>query len=583
MLRFLPVRGKGVVLPLLITIFILLHSATYVAAEEVSTSSELTQVQVKWGEVLHAIESDHLGVAADKLNELNSIKLALGYDSMDQHSRVLIGYGIRALNAKDLDKAHFFQRRALLLSPHSPSILIHSLWLARETGMSAVISQLMSAIYYSAYSPRVLLRVAEILTYPALWALTFGLYLVLLFSIALNVLPAIRMGVRFVPTAVRGIFGPPLVVMGLCLPAMMGPVWAVAIWGLYLRALAPQKRWAPFLSGVMVLLWGCIIPLKENLTVWLHDRHVTALLAEGSGDFLTSLQGDGALLSELATARTSDGVVLYAVGQAQFRKGEYEKAAKTLLRAEGIIGGPWTKATRGMVAIGNGALEAADKLFSEAEEDGLDTAQFYFNYSKLKFALSDTAKSREYLSRANAVDEEITRELETLDASLPTGTLRGYASIKLPWWVVSKSAFAVIPGLKNLYDNRAATVMKGVTPMGMLGVGALLLALSAWVTKGPRRVRGQSYYSGYSVPTLFLTVIRFFPGGSFVLAGRPLLGGLFASLAFLILFPLFGWPSGGYFTDEALDAFSPYYYVAAMLTVVVLIALGHYFNEEEEE
>ncbi len=548
---------------------------------EFSNEANLAAIRMTWAEIQKAIRFRRLDLATDQLNELNRLRRLGGFESLQEYSLYLIQEGLDRLSVGDIDSAAFFARKALELSPRAPEVLLRSLWLVKETGVAPVVGQIISALRYSWRSPFVLIRGLEVVAYPFLWALTFALYIVLVLNSAYRIQQQLRGFSKFAPGVVRGMVGPIIAVLGLSLPCFGGPLWSIVCWTVFSALFLVNKRWAPILGGSVLMLWGAVIPLKESLSVWLEDARAQALLASNAGDFKFA-ETKKQLLMSFVNDRKTDGVAYFILGQELKRRREHSAADKAFEQAEGLLGAqPWTLAQRGLTAYGTGEFKRAEEFFERAEKADLATPEFLFNFSRLKFELLDIEGSRNYFTRASQKDSAKVKEFETLADQPGLNGIETLAEIRLPAYLLVRSAFNGQPGLQEKCDQISKSVMPGFTPVGMQLTGALLfLFLMIPAASAHRLRRAQAYFIDYFPSRALINVMRMIPGGAWVVAGRPITAMLIMSTLILMAFPMLGWPAQSTFSIDGITPFIPYYGWLVLLLAAGFSIGGCYLGED---
>ena len=510
----------------------------------------------KWNFVVQALDAGEIRRAHEDLLALNDLRIKHGFEALENYSIQLLHMAEESVAAQDNDGAAFLTRKALLLSPRSPRVLLESLWLLPYEGESSATGNIIKALSNSTSQPALFFDALNRVVYPALWALTFSMYVVFVMYLVVRMQPVLRgVALRF-PMMLRGFVTPPLVAAALITPCFFGPVWSLACWaGLMLYA-DPQRRWLPFIAGVLLVLWGSLIPIRENLNQWLSDNGIQTMLNVSAGYYSP---GDRHALEKLVQNRSNDGVAFYVYAQLLRRLGDLDKAHEASARAEMLLGSqPWTKEQRGLIQYLMGHNEQADKLLNEAQQLGASSAAHFFNRSKVRFTLLDTEQSREFFRLATKADPELARVLSDRESLMGEDNKVALAEVSLPLLDVIRSALSPA-GIKAAhYDRISKSVMYGMNPSAIMFVGAVLLLWVLVTNVERKRSKFFNCYERFQVSRLVLYFFRCIPGGSFVLAGKPAWGVAVLSVLIFLFLPAVFWPKDGVFM---LDVSQSYYYV----------------------
>jgi tetratricopeptide (TPR) repeat protein len=539
-------------------------AAVQTAPPDISGTS-LMKVEAKWKEVLAALKLSPLKDVGDRLDELNDLRVELDVSGLEVYSFNLLGRASAALKKNDIPAAAFFSKKALQLSPQSPRLLWNSIGVATESGVSSVGDHFFRALGATVRSPQVMLHLLKGATYPGLWALTLALLLLLALSLVWNAPTLLVAAGKHISTQFRGIGAPILATLALTSPLFFGPLWTIFAWSLVVAIWLPRSRWLSFYGGALIALWGVVIPLRENLNHWLDDPRVGTMLNAASGIFSSSDRSD---LTALIRQHPDDGVALFMLGQVLRRYEQYDQAQIAIQRAEGLLGEqPWTKAEQGLIAFLTGKVDQADKLFLEAEELGLSSAEFYFDYSRIKFEQVDVAKSREYLALANHKSAGVTAMLREREDRFGMKSNRSIAEIRLPLRTILTSGLKPAERDKSKFDLVAQSIMPATNPIILVVIGAALM-----LTAFPRRERrGPSRkvatYIGYKPGKVIRLLTCAIPGCSQVMSGRIGRGLLLLASLVFVLMPLVDWPRESGMVLELLPGFQWYYTLAAFLVI----------------
>jgi len=541
-------------------------------------SSSITKLEMKWNEVLVALKDQPLKDVNDRLDELNDLRVQLDVSGLEDYSFNLLNRASVALTKNDINAAAFFSKKALQLSPQSPRLLWSSIRVATESGVSSASDHFFRALGATLRSPQVMLHLLKGVTYPALWALTIALLTLLALNFVWHAPAVLVSAGKSISPSFRGIGAPILAFVVLVAPMVFGPLWTVAAWSMVVVVWLPRSRWLAFYGGTIIALWGVVIPLRENLNHWLDDPRVVTMLNAASGIFSSSARAD---LVSLVKQHPDDGVAQFLIGQVYRRYEQYDQAQAAIQRAESLLGEqPWTKAEQGIIAFLMGKTEQADKLFSEAEQLGLASAEFYFDYSRIKFEQVDVAKSRDYLALAMRANSQVTAQLREREDKFGMKSNRSIAEIKLPIRTILSSGLKPAERDKSRFDLVAQTLMPIGNPISLAVVGGILMliALMRKSKNGPKR--RTATYIGYKPGAAVRFLASSVPGWNQAVSGRSGLGLLMLAGVFFALMPLADWPREAGRVLELLPGFQWYYTFAALSIVGALIAVQAIANKE---
>lgn len=552
------------------------------AAEQSAAGSEtpsLPDVIVRtWHQVLAACQSHDLKGVNTGVLELEKLKLQADVRALDSYALQLVHFGDEALRSGDRETGAFYARKALQLSPLSPVVLARSLPLVRLTGTASTSQQVFKILKEIWHHPNVALRVLKNSIYPALLAGTFGLLAALALSFAFKIETLHRGLSRLMPATVRGLLTPVVLLAVLVAPLFAGPLWTVAVWAVLLYVFIPQHRWLGFAAGTLLVLWGTVVPIRESLRSWLEHPGVQAMLDVASGVFSTS---DRARLEALTLERPNDGALYFTLGQVLRRHGEYEKAEEAFLRAEMLLGKQaWTLAQRAAIAFLDNKLEKSDRLFKQAEERGLTSAAFYFNYSKAKFEQMDTAAAQDFLKRAVQKDRALTHTLQDREQLLGSQSRLAIAEIQLPFHLVLDSALHPTASIQRSYLTIANALMPGLTPSHICLVGILVMSFFFLARKRKSRTVPLSSYANLLPARLLRKLLVVIPGGAWIRADQPLWCFCIISSCAMLAMPLVEWPAESHFVVDAFPELMPYYICLVSLFALCACYIGAHLEEE---
>lgn len=526
----------------------------------------------QWGVVLTYISRNAIRPAHDALLELNRMRIAHGFEALEDFSIQLLQIAEVKMTENDTETAAFLIRKALLLSPNSPRVLFESASMMKITGDGTFAGNLIAALKESLNHPGLMAGLAVHIAYPLLWSLTLGFYVILLLYLVFSVRVSVRAISGYFPMFLRGVFAPLVVFLAILAPCAAGPLWSIAVWTVLLLLAHSEKRWLSFAIGTLFVLWATIVPIRENVDHWLQDPGIQTMLNVASGYYSP---GDKKQLEELVKQRPDDGVAFYMYGQLLRRLGEYELANAAMLRSEFLLGEqPWTKAARGLIQYLMGHNELAMKLMDEAENRGMSGAAFYFNRSKISFELMDTERSKEQYRIASRADAALTQVLSERERLLGDDSKKAMAEISLPLRKVLRSALVPVGSGASDIDSIIKLLMPGTNPVVMMGIGSALILWALMVGRNVKRARFISCYESFKHSHLVVCFFRCIPGGSWVLSGEPFKAVFIVSLLIFMCMPLVLWPKQGAFILDATNSYHEFYCLAVAGLTLALILFG---------
>ena len=535
------------------------------AAEPAATPAAIVPLSKKadtaWQALLEPLARNQLESAADALKSLDALRLEYGLESFEEYSLFLVVSGLDDLRHGELTRAKFKAQAALELSPRSPRVLSGGAQLFRLTGQLGALSHAVRLITASAHDPLALTSFAIKAAYPILWAATLALYVVFVFAVLSDFRSIRQFLQKFVPVEFQG----PTIIVGLMLvmPLPFGILWSIAIWGAMLGTLVPGRRWHAFAAGVLLVLWGSVIPIRENLAAWITDSGQALALRVQAGDF--QVEADR-LLTQLAAVRPDDGIATVARAQVALYQGDVSTSAALLERAAAILpNSVGVTAMRGLLAAISGDYHKAKSVMDTALEQAKPSPELLFNYSKVQFELLDHPASRESLALARELNPALVNSLEERETSYPNGVLKGYAPIRIDWRAVLASGLGGLPSASAQADV-VSRLMMNARPFSLVGIGCALIVI--FMLRSPRgRALNKSELQLVAPLDLLALLI---PGAWAALERRLSAAFITLFITFLTLFPLIGWPSDSGELARAFPGLKPFY---ALVFAVVLLSL----------
>jgi tetratricopeptide (TPR) repeat protein len=548
-----------------------------VEKEELGADSDYNDaIGKRWSELLRYAKEQKLHKVHEIVGELIQKRNESNYESLDEYSLVLLQLAKSCLQSHSNDDATFYVKSALRLSPTSPLVLLHGLPLMSATGVASPGNTMWRVVKSFWYYPELSLQAVKLFIYPLLWALTFTLVFAfgLLFGVATPELLA-SVG-SYIPRPLRTTIAPIILPFLILSPVLLGVLWTLIVWALIGITLLNRKTILPLMVSISIILWGTLLPLRENIEAWLNDEGVKSMLRITSGSFR---KDDIRRVENLRERRSSDPVVSYSLGQVLLRDGAYDEAEEAFNQAEKILQSqPWTVAEKGLIAYRRGDYEEANRLHIEAHEKGLETPGFLFNYSKVAFGKLETAQARDLFLQARRKNSELVETL--IEREILIGN-QALAEIKLPSYLVMKYSWFEDPDANKESKKRLDILMMKMNPSHILPFGVLLAFLSfmAYIKKEARKPLAS--HGRLSLPRMVLFFGQIIPGGVFIVFGRELIGFWIMTLFSFLSFPLIEWPSEARLPFLWYSTLTPYYIMAFCFAWVTLCLIGILLSREE--
>ncbi len=558
-------------------LFILFVASGSLLAED-SVPERFQQISVDFRRALNAGSLQDLRQSAA---DLEALMVEAGFVSAEGLSGELLKAGMAAAQRGNTGYAEELLQIAERLSPSSPVILLRSVPLKKELrGSGAGLLQMLNGLQYVWGSPALMLHGLVNIIYPVMWALTFALYAAFALYFMYHIQDILRKSARLFPVSLRGLLVPVAVLAALCVPCFLGPLWCLAAWACLFCFLVPGRRWVGLCTGLLLLAWSGAITVRENLASWLQEPGVEAMLRVHSGVFD---RHDKQLLAKLSADRPADGAAAYAYAQVLKRYEEYAEADRVFARAGELLGRqPYTKAERGLMAFLLGKDAEAERLMAEAEKDGLASASFFLNYSKVKFEAMEVQSSLDYYKKAREKDRERVELFKSRENRVGVRSVKSSADILLP------TRFILFSSLKNApsgarSSRMASALLRGFTPGSLAILGGVLIGL--FIITGlsaEAAARARSYYREYEPSCLLLWLLRIVPGGAWIPAQKPALTFVSLTASFILLMPLLGFPAESNLLLAAVADFYWGYLPSAAAVIGVVTICCNYLAKEAE-
>jgi tetratricopeptide (TPR) repeat protein len=545
------------------------------APSAVNIESVFKKLEVTWTATLAALPTASLGEIHEKLQEIGRLQQQAGIVGLDGYSIALIKEAHNRLALKDVDAARYLTRRALEISPQSPRVHFDALAIGGTLGIASPWTLGFTGLSLLPRDPALMAKVIVHTLYPAAWALTLGLYVAFVIFCFFWLVELLRSVAYLFPVNLRGIAAPIGTFFILATPIFFGPIVCLFVWGLFVWSIDRRRVWPCLLTGIVLCMWGIIIPVRERLVLWLDEPGTQTLLAYSSG---VVSGADRYQLEKLAQTQRTNGLAWLAYGQLLRRYGDYQGALKTLDAAERQLKGSSLVAAERAVSYSLlGDYESARKDLAAAEAAGLSTVEFYFNYSKVASDDIDTAASRDYLTKAARADPVVLAELKKREDAVGSKHPSTYAEVRMP---VAQLLDAMWEPRFSPDTTKSRALLPGCSSLGLCGIGIVLCLLPLLPFKRGVKRRLSPYYAEYAPSRLILALMRLLPGGPWAMRGRGLYAFIASALIAFLLMPMLGWPAESRWLSELYPSWVATYSAFTAIVTIGVIVVGFAWAEE---
>lgn len=557
-------------LTLLACFFLSSYFSGSARADESPYSSALSPA---WEKLREALQDNNFAAVNEQVEALKTARDASGILNLEPYSLALIDEAAGYLRASERDKAASLTRRAIELSPQSPRVLFRASPIARRSGADSSFSLMLKGLSLIPARGEWVMKTIIAAIYPSLWSLTLGMYIGFVLLLIERLVPALKTLGRMCPPAFKHLMPACFLTLVFMLPITLGPLWCLFVWSIFILLAIPERRFLAFAAGTLLVLWGTLIPLRENMQLWIEDPGVQAMLRVGGGSYSRS---DSLLIERYVSQHGTDGVGWYMRGQVLLRDGKFAEASDSFSRAGVLIANEGGRiralASQGMALFLQGkTAEALDHL-QAADQAGLADAGLYYNMSRLLLETLRTEESREYFKKALAADKETTERLREREDLVPLGAATSLAELSLPWWVLLGTSLSPRLGSHEMHDTMAQVIMFPLNPIAIVGFGIALLALFFFVGTQPDRFPGIT--ASRTMWHILRALLLLIPGGLWVLRGQPVRAAVVASFGVFLISPLIGWPDDSRNIFIVAPDLKGVYFAALGLFVLTIAFLG---------
>jgi len=528
----------------------------------------LRQLDIAWGKASEKLAQGSLHDIHEELQVVGRLQQQGGITALVEYSNILLKEAQHRLTVEDVEAAQYLTRKALEFSPDSPSVMFNALSIVGQVGVDLPWTLGLKAVMRIPHEPILVAGILLHIIYPVMWALTLGLYAVFVLFNFFWLVELLRTVAYFFPPRIRGIAAPILTFVVLSVPIFFGPIACFIAWALFLWITDRRRVWPCLCAGVIVCLWGLAIPIRERLALWIDAPGTQALLNYSSGIVGGA---DRFKLAQLVRAQPNNGVAWFAYGQLLRRYGEYPRSLEAITTAHTLIKKPWVLAERAVVLSLMGKQDQAITDLKRAEDEGYNSAEFYFNYSKIALNDFDTAAVRDYMGRAMTTDPLLTALLKSREEALGARHPSTFADVRIPpgsalntMW---EAGFAPV-------TTKAAELLPGASSFMLSVIGMALCLLPVFPSAKAARRRLSPYFAEYAPSSFALWLVRTIPAGGWVTSNRPIWSIIsFTVLAYFAM-PWIGWPAESRWLGELYPNWTPAYAAVCGIVVLLVMAAG---------
>ncbi|MCB0330474.1 MAG: tetratricopeptide repeat protein, partial [Bdellovibrionales bacterium] len=478
--------------------------------------------------MVEAIEKDSAVELETAFALASSLRDRYGLKNLSEYSRALLTEASQTADPEDRSALIGY---AKALSPSHPFIRYEAAKILEGNANWDSLKLLGSSFWTY---PSLLIPFLSSLIYPILLALTFAVILTaayILISYPRQVLrPLARFGFELDLPKRFAIIVVPAVVVAM----FLGPLACLTCFAILL---APSHRYYFLFAGLLLALWGVLIPVHENVSTWEKSDGMQSVFRIVEQD-----QGPGDIyrVYEMFEARSDDPLVLAALVQLMVREKEYQTALFLLAMIEDLNGErAWTDTNRGVILFIEGKFKEAKEYLESAHDRDRNSAEALFWLSKIEFELLDTDTSTELYSKARKIDEELVKSLEKIEVAQGQGKGWMGKSFAPPWAFYRASSFVPNDHVKLQSQRKLNHLFYPLSP-GLLVVLGLAILGSAVIALTRRHAeKGHGIEESDEANRL----VAICPGGSLAASRHTMLSLPFSVALFLTLFLALGWPS----------------------------------------
>lgn len=536
-------------------------------AESPPEHGDAQEMQRLWEELLKSYALADYAQMSDRISQIIILRDSLGIRDLPRYAEVLIEHGRALLAANQRDEARLFYRWAFKLAGNSPEILWSVLPFASQFGIDSTTRVFKRALEETFFSPFRVLNILHLSIYPLLFSLSVALVISFVLIFCAQIMEIFRVMAWRIKPEKRGWLIPLLFISAVCIPLCFGLLWCLVCWSVVLYVLLPEKRFLSLTVGLVILAWGVLTPLRENIASWIADPQVRRVVLAGEQPLTTNeLLPLKAMMSEWQ----SDVVVQFKFAQLLRRAGEHQQATKLINGLEMSLGEKsWVIAERGVLQFLSGEIGAAEKSVRRAVDLDARSPEAFFNLSKIVFENSETKESRELFGKALKLNKSRVESMRLREDVLGIHDPRSFADVELPMYEYFSAA--LVPNARS-FDRAHEVIgrwMWGVDPRLASLVGLIVLMMHLIPRHRSRRINPKGLFDGYGSGVISNLAVRIIPAG-YAIVGSKIRSGFFilSAMIFAIVPLIRGSYDAGH-TMERLGWLMPYHFCAVALCYLV--------------
>lgn len=382
----------------------------------ISTPAVMAELDRRFESILGHLTSANYGAAAEELAQLREFQNEKRLGDLSLHARELLARAKR-LQAEDSRQLEigFIVRQALLLVPSDWQAHLEALSFSNSLTWLELVQLVQKAVQAFSSDPVLLIVLVLNSILLTLSALTVVVFVIGFFRIVVEYrLLVAHLMLRFSPFPNSKLELEKriswITFTLLLIPILLGLLFASVAWFVAVSTINRRYRGFLALSGVIALLWGMTLPLGTRVREIVADPKIEAVQRVISGSYPASYKKR--LESGVAVSRR-DPVISFALAEAIASYGDSEQAQA--LFATVLSDDSASAELQKAALIGSGAayyqvgnFSRAREVLSQMEELAVEGEvlpfEYYYNMAQVQMRLRDTAKYREYYSKALQID-----------------------------------------------------------------------------------------------------------------------------------------------------------------------------------
>lgn len=481
-------------------------------------------------EVMKAIETGELAQASESLDSMLQQALDQGYVNLSDFSaRLLELAASKVVKGDKSEFIGFIVRQAVAISPFDAQVYLTAAGFYDFIGVELAGSYLLRGLVLLVGSPRLIVGVVLSSIFILLIGLTGSHLFVCIMQVVTHVETLIQRFGEIVSVRYRGLFTPLLFFTLISLPLLGGILACLAVWSLVLNRYVRQCRFMGVVGGLLILIWGMIIPVVQTIGYHLLSeplRLIELVHHQSYSNLALST------LSDELQQRPNQPMLMFTLGsELLHHDGKLAEGVRLLERglvlAQATGQEALAAAFQNNLAVASylqGDYERASSFLSEVEKRDYTSVATLYNMAQVQIALLDIEKQRAYYQRAHDRDADLITWREQIE-KIGTSPYRKMmfvgapASSFYPWFVKP----VVEPSARNQWKLQEDRLYRSLMGAGSsltfiaLGVVVCLFALSM---QGRKTFRGGKDPQRQELSKVWV----FIPGASFIIRGYPVWG-----------------------------------------------------------